>query len=84
MEPMNQTKLDTATEKTQEVALHVEKLTAHLEDLYSWKNVFWRGIIGGIGTFIGATIIAGVAVTILSQVLNFAGLQALADLFHLK
>lgn len=38
--------------------------------LNSFKMVFVRGIIGGIGTFLGATIIAAVAITILVQVLK--------------
>ncbi len=38
--------------------------------LNSFKMVFVRGIIGGIGTFLGATIVAAIGITVLVQVLK--------------
>ena len=37
-------------------------------------GVFLRGLVGGIGTAIGATVIAAIVITVLLQVLQITGL----------
>ena len=63
------------TKATEALNSQLEELTHLLKDTYSTKTVLWRGVINGIGTFIGATIVAALMITIFVQVLEMMGLD---------
>ncbi len=54
---------------------NIVELTHTIKRVSSYKFVFLRGIINGVGTFIGATIVAAVVITFAIQVLGFFGLE---------
>lgn len=58
------------TESNHELELEIKKLTAQLKLLTSKKQTFARGLITGIATALGATIIAGIFIAILGRVVN--------------
>lgn len=49
---------------------NIVELSTTIKRVSSFKFIFLRGIITGVGTFIGATIVAAVAITILVQILS--------------
>ena len=55
----------------QELNQNVAELSATIKRTNSPWFVFSRGVINGIGTFIGATIVAAIVITLLAQVLGF-------------
>jgi len=64
-----QNKIDTV--KTQEhLAEEIDELTTELQKQNSPSRTFWSGVIRGLGTAIGATLLFGVIVTILSFVVR--------------
>jgi hypothetical protein len=50
-------------------------LEVTLKKINSFKSVFARGVVNGVGTFIGATIVAALVITIMVQVLKFLDLD---------
>lgn len=57
------------------------RLSHIIQRVNSYRFVFLRGIVMGIGTFIGATIVAAIAITIFVQVLGFLGLEGYFESF---
>jgi hypothetical protein len=53
------------------------RLSANLERANSLKHVFWRGVISGIGTVIGATIVAAIGLTLAFKILQAVGIDQL-------
>jgi hypothetical protein len=51
----------------------LEKIDRKLKSLTSYRDIFLKGIVTGVGTFIGATIVVGLLFGVLSQVFDFAG-----------
>ncbi len=58
------------SQHTDELILSLDNNTNTLNGLYSYKVVFIRGIVQGLGIVIGSTIIAGIGYTILIQFIN--------------
>ncbi len=54
---------------------NVVELTHTIKRVSSYKFVFLRGVINGVGTFIGATIVAAIVIAFAIQVLGFFGLE---------
>lgn len=50
----------------------IEKLNEKIEKQLSWKFIILKGVVYGLGTAIGATIIAGIAFSFLSSTLDTA------------
>lgn len=46
------------------------ELSATTKRINSFKFIFLRGVLNGVGTFIGATIVAAIAITLLLKVLG--------------
>lgn len=49
---------------------YLKNIDYKLTKLTSFKHVFLRGIINGLGTFIGATIVAAVLLAVLSRFID--------------
>lgn len=56
---------------TTELNKNIVELSATVKRVNSFKFIFFRGILTGVGTFIGATVVAAIAVTLLVQILAF-------------
>ena len=56
---------------------NIEQLTRAVEKQNSYVQRFLLGIVGGIGTAIGATVIAGLVLVWLVQFLQTVGLEGL-------
>jgi hypothetical protein len=50
----------------------VQNLNRHMKKSSSFRMTFLRGIVGGVGTFLGATIVAGIVLASVSQVLDIS------------
>lgn len=48
----------------------IDKLNNNLRRQISWRHTFLRAIVTGVGTFLGATIVAGILLGLLSQILD--------------
>ena len=59
----------------EELNTNIVELTATVRRINSLKFVFFRGIINGVGTFIGATVVAAIAITALVQILNLLNID---------
>lgn len=59
----------------------ITNLTSTIERTYSYKAIFLRGIVNGVGTFVGATIIAAIVITILTQTLGLFGIAEYFESF---
>lgn len=57
----------------------IEKLERRLARINSWQHIFFRGIISGIGTAVGASLIAGVSFALLFRFLSSAGFLPYVD-----
>lgn len=64
-------------EHTNALTKQLERLNKNLERQNSNKHSFTRGVITGLGTAIGATIIAGIAITFIVRIMNSIGLTEL-------
>lgn len=53
-----------------ELNKNIVELSAIIKQTNSLKFIFLRGIANGVGTFIGATIVAAIAITFLVQILG--------------
>lgn len=56
--------------QTQELNKNIVELSATVKRINSLKFIFFRGVLNGIGTFIGATVVAAIAVTLLVNILG--------------
>lgn len=62
--------MEETSESNQELNKNIVELSATINSVNSYKFVFFRGIVNGVGTFIGATIVAAIAITFLVQILG--------------
>jgi len=63
--------MDTKNQKdNRKLVKSIQKLNKSLERSTSFKYVFLRGIINGLATAIGATIVAGAILSILSRTID--------------
>lgn len=62
--------METSPDPSQELNKNIIELTKMVERLNSLKFIFLRGILNGIGTFVGATIVAAIAITLLVKILG--------------
>lgn len=53
-----------------ELNQNILELSATIKKINSLRFVFFRGVIHGVGTFIGATIVAAIVITLLVQILG--------------
>lgn len=63
-------------EKLDRLNANLEELSEKFGDAYSLRRVFARGVLTGIGTVIGASIIAAILLTILFQFFGFLGIRS--------
>lgn len=54
-----------------ELNKNIIELSATVKKINSFRLVFFRGVINGVGTFIGATVVAAIAITLVVQILGF-------------
>jgi tetrahydromethanopterin S-methyltransferase subunit G len=66
-------------EELGELNENIEELTEKIEETNSMKRVFMRGVVMGIGTFIGATILAALAIAIILKILGFVGIRSTVE-----
>ncbi len=58
-----------------ELKKSINKLNANVASSNSLKNAFLRGIISGVGTAVGATLIAAVGIAIIAQLMQVTGIE---------
>lgn len=63
-------RMEESSNLTQELNKNIVELSSTVKRINSFKFIFLRGILNGVGTFIGATIVAAVAITLLVQILG--------------
>jgi hypothetical protein len=63
----------------QKIEKELHTLSRELHKANNPKFVFFRGILTGLATAIGATVVAAAVIAIVSQIMRFIGL---GDLFH--
>ena len=73
--------MENSPETLESLNANIVRLSTMVEKMNSYKFVFLRGIVTGIGTFVGATIIAAIAIAILVQVLGFFGIEGYFESF---
>lgn len=61
--------MEDISEELRSLKYAVEELHTTTKRANSTKAVFVRGIIGGVGTFLGATIVAALLIAIITQIL---------------
>lgn len=71
--------MNTTDQEVKKLNDALETLTARLEKIYSLKFVFLRGVITGIGTVIGASIVAAIVFTVILQFADLFGLRPLVE-----
>jgi len=54
----------------QELNQNIVELSATIKRINSFRFVIFRGIINGVGTFIGATVVAAIVITLVVQILG--------------
>lgn len=54
----------------EELNKNIIELTKMVERLNSLTFIFLRGIVNGVGTFIGATVVAAIAITVMVKILG--------------
>ena len=62
--------MEESSNLTQELNKNIVELSATVKRINSFRFIFLRGVLNGVGTFIGATIVAAVAITLLVQILG--------------
>jgi len=63
--------MEETSDPNQELNKNILELSATVKRINSFRLVFFRGIVNGVGTFIGATVVAAIAITIALQILAF-------------
>ena len=58
------------SDSNQELNKNIVELSATIKRINSVKFIFLRGVANGVGTFIGATIVAAIVITFLVQILG--------------
>jgi hypothetical protein len=58
-----------------ELNSNLDKLSSRLAKIYSYKQVFLRGIVNGVGTIIGATVVAALLLTLVLRFADIFGLR---------
>jgi hypothetical protein len=66
-------------DKISELSDNLTKLSERISKIYAYRAVFARGIVNGIGTAIGATIIATLLIFIFLQFFDLVGLRSLIE-----
>lgn len=54
---------------------NIKELSTTIKKVNSYKFMFLRGIVMGVGTFVGATLVVTLVITILIQLSTFFGLE---------
>ena len=62
--------MEESTDPNYELNKNIVELSATTKRINSFKFIFFRGVLNGVGTFIGATIVAAIAITVLVQILD--------------
>ncbi len=60
---------------------NIVELSKTVKRLNSYRFILLRGIVTGIGTFLGATIIAAIAIATIVQILGFLGIEGYFESF---
>ena len=63
--------MEETSDINQELNKNIVELTATVKRINSFRMVFFRGVVGGVGTFIGATVVAAIVITLVIQILGF-------------
>jgi tetrahydromethanopterin S-methyltransferase subunit G len=66
-------------EEIEELSQSLDELTEKIEETNSMKRTFLRGLVMGVGTFIGATILAALVITIILKILGFVGIRSTVE-----
>lgn len=53
-----------------ELAVNIKELDKDIVKANSFYRVFLRGVLWGVGTALGATIVAAIVITLLSKIIN--------------
>lgn len=56
--------------KKDELAINIKKLDKDIVKTNSFRYVFLKGILWGVGTTLGATMVAAVIITLLSRIIS--------------
>lgn len=56
--------------KKDELAINIKKLDKDIVKTNSFNQVFMRGVLWGVGTTLGTTIVAAIVITLLSRIFN--------------
>jgi hypothetical protein len=79
-EENSQTSLEHTVEVAEELSHEMEVLSNEVHKQNSKLQIFWSGIISGFGRTVGATIIFGIIVAILSYVVGSSDVEWLNTL----
>ena len=60
----------TLNQRLENLVTELEKSTRVIKSRFSYRAAFSRGIMQGLGVVIGSTIIAGIAYTLLTQLIS--------------
>jgi len=63
-------------ERLDQLNANLEELSKRIKNVYSLRRVFARGVLTGVGTFIGASVIAAILLTVLFQFFGFLGIRS--------
>lgn len=63
-------RMEEVSNLNQELNKNLIELSATVKRVNSFKFVFFRGVLNGVGTFIGATVVAAIVITLLVQMLG--------------
>ncbi len=67
--------MEIAPNPNQELTKNIAELSTTTKRINSLKFVFFRGIVSGVGTFIGATVVAAILITVIVQILGLFDIE---------
>jgi len=72
--------VDNSKSGNNELAQRIDKLNVLLANQISLPRVFLRGVVGGLGSILGATIVMGIVVGVIAWLLvNLVGVPVVGD-----
>lgn len=63
--------MEKSSDPQKELNQNILDLSRTIKQINSFWFVFLRGIVNGVGTFIGATIVAAIVITFVAKILTF-------------
>lgn len=67
--------LDSLRDEQQALREGVAELNATLVRVHDWRNVLLRGVLTGVATAFGATVIAAIAISVLVRAMHNVGID---------